>query len=181
MNLLVNYGVNASFVPPSKGYYELLHDSGTLTSATTTYTISNLNINKEDNIIFVATLFNSSGVGSTVFLMVNNNLTTTNYWRQDSAPVNQSIFNGRENHPGIGFSDSGSNSLFHTKIKLTENSYFTTQTQQTRNLGSTGIVFNDRSTTSTFTMSSITSLHFRLEANNGVGSGSKIQLYKVRD
>ena len=175
MDLLVNYGIKASVVPPAAGYMELLHDTGTLTSAVTSYTIPNLSISKKDNILLVSNVISPS---TNLSLYINNNQTASNYYRQllqaFATTVGGNRVNNAEYMTGVGADVS------FCKIKISENGYFSFQTESTRTYnGGSGLILEQRFGTSDFTVSSINRLD--IVSNSSIQPGSRFQLYKVRD
>lgn len=156
--------------------YELLHDSGSLASATTTYTIDNLNISKSDNLVLVSTLL-SSNAG--LRIGINGNNTITNYNVQVFESYGTSFTYARVNDNRIGRAiNSGT---FISKIKLNEDGDLLWKTHMNFRYteGLTEIV--DYYGSSTFTSSSITRIDLTSSETNGTLAGSRFQLYKVRD
>lgn len=181
MDLFLKYGINASFVPPVTGYMELLHDSGTLSSAVTSYNIPNLNVSKTDNLYLVITLIGPNNINSN--LTCNGNNTSTNYDSQILGVNGTSFGEGRENSAFISNVFNNEN-LITAKIKITENGRFTWQGNTNKNLGDSGFMIVKAYGSSRFTISSITSLTYTatgVGATNGIGAGSRFQLYRVRD
>jgi hypothetical protein len=157
-------------------YLELLNDSGSITTAVTTYTINNLNISKEDNLVLVVDKITSNAM---LKIGINNNNTATNYYTQIVEAYGSTIGLGRVNDNIIARSINSGATI--SKLKLTENGYLTWQSQLNFRYiaGLTEIM--DFYGVSTFTSTSITRIDLTSAVTNGIGVGSRIQLYKVRD
>ena len=59
--------------------YELIADSDVLSSAVTQYDFTALNYNKDDILLLVSDIYNTTGSDCIVGLFVNDNNTTTDY------------------------------------------------------------------------------------------------------
>ena len=174
MDLLVNYGINATQVQPLSTY-ELLYEE-TVTSAKTQIDITGLNITKDDEIRLVYT-----AVGANVFrIYPNDQSTLTNYWFQYLIGDGSSFFAGRINEPRFAQPGDGFRSLGFADIKVSNNDRFVVQSQfvQTRS-GATDLSQWHFNIVGTQTVSSITKLSIVASAANGISADSKFQLFKV--
>ena len=159
-----------------RGYVKV-HDY-TVSSATTSYDITGLNITKEDDYILVSNIVNAGSGGLSFYLYANGNYTTSNYYAQYLYASGSSVGAGRANYPYFADTDgSGKNEMF-TSIKLTNNGYFVAQSNNTKTYGGSSILLTNFYETSTFTSTSITSLRIQANVSNAIGVGSRFQLYK---
>lgn len=182
LDFLVNYGIKASVVPPASGYYELLHDSGSIDPGTS-YTIPNLNITKTDNVVLQ--VFIPAGAETTLQLGFNGNTTLTNYYAQRILVDGTSFNNTRGNNPYFGYSSStpSQGNMATIKIKIENNGRVTAYSQNTSFPGTSNVRIWDATIASTFTVTSITSITVftAFASNDNLPAGSRFQLYKVRD
>jgi hypothetical protein len=157
--------------------YELIADVN-VTTATQQIDFTGLNITKDDELRLVWTFENSPSTSYNFFLYVNNNNTSTNYWRQvlygdgstiGAFPVQNSVFSGT----GINGFSSG-----FTDIKVSNNDRMVGQSYLIYNGGSSIGNYNINFV-SLFTVSSITQLSVRALEGVGILAGSRLQLYKV--
>lgn len=150
-------------------------------TATTSVDITGLTIDKGSEYLLVANYVSS--VSATHNISVNNNNTLTNYYYQQLHAKGSSAPDGwRANAPNI-FTIGGSGNLQYgiafMKIKLTNSGYFEYQANGIKYFGSSTTLTKNYGT-STFTMSSITQLTLTASQANGIGIGSRFQLYKLK-
>lgn len=175
---LINNGVSVtkSFSP---NQLELLADYTVSGSAITSYTFSGLKLNADEEVVLVSTHINT-GTGSALILYSNGNTTASNYYSQRVSANSTTVSGVRYNIPYINVWGANNGFVFiNTKIKLTNNGYFTYQSNECGRLTS-DIILNDIYGTSTFTLSQITSLTITCDVASGINVGSRFQLYKVK-
>lgn len=162
-----------------KNEYELLADI-TVSSATTQVDITGLNIGKDEEIVLIADVYNPTASGTPLSILVNGNYTVTNYYTQYISVNGTSVTAGRENNANLQYHDPVRKLLAIAKIKLTNSGYFVWQSDANRayDLGSQ-LFYVPIYGTSTFTLSSITSLRISVGVANAIGIGSRFQLYKI--
>jgi hypothetical protein len=116
------------------------------------------------------------------YIFVNGNNTVTNYWNQIvqmNGTLNQSE---RVNFPGFGYALSGRADSFNIYIKLTNSGYVVLQTFTNMSVATTTPLLQENAITSTFTVSSITSLQIATQTGGaGIATGSTFKLRKVAD
>lgn len=179
----INAGTNGIAVGSRFQLYKLVAKKVadiTISTATTQVDITGLDIDKESEYMLVATRV----VGATLVdngdltLFVNDNTTHTNYYYQQLAAVNTDLSAERTNKNRWLRGNLGSHFNI-TKIKLTNNGYFVSQEDEITNLSSS-ISLIKRYMNSTFTLTSITKLSIIAQEANGIGIGSRFQLYKLK-
>lgn len=159
-----------------KNEYQKLADVIVSGSAVTQIDITGLNLVKGEEYVLVSTYLHS---GSNPLILVNDNTTVTNYYTQ-RLDVNNTVVGGvRYNTSYLGAFDSGYFSFISTKIKLTNNGYFIWQSNTIRSYNTVNMFMVEWYGTSTFTMTSINKISIKSESANGIGIGSRFQLYKV--
>lgn len=181
MNLLVNYGINASTAPPAIPMYELLY-SETVTTAKTQIDIPNLNIGKDDEVRLVYTFTkNVSAVNPSIRLYPNDLTTDTNYYSQLLQGGGSTISALRVNQSRITQTNTNDAVCGFTDIKVSNNDRFVAQAQTTYDIGSgASVLFNTNwNVVGTQTVSSITKLSIVASLTNGIEIGSKIQLFRT--
>lgn len=149
-------------------------------TAVTSVDITGLNIGKDDELLLVASTTNPTASYNDISLYINSNTTATNYYRQmlrgESTTVsvarsNSSIFSG--NNPSWG-------SISIVNLKLTNSGYFVFQSHFTRDIGvANEIEIFELYGTTTFIISSLTSIRLQGNITNAIGIGSRFQLYKI--
>ena len=160
-------------------FLELIEDITVAGSAVTSVQFSGFTATKEDTLVLVSDINNTTGVGSHIYMYVNNNLTATNYYDQ-FLQVNGTAVNGvRENNARLTYVEASSKMLSNAYIKLTNDGYFTVQSQNTRVYTGSGLFMFDEVISSTFTMTDITQLDVRASVASAIGIGSRFQLYKI--
>lgn len=163
----------------TKGELTLLEDIIVSGSAVTQVDISGLNIGKGEEIVLVCDFVNTSGTSGSYFLFVNTNYTNTNYWKQYLFADSTSVVSARANNAQFAYCENGQKSYASSKIKLTNSGYLIYQSSSIREYSSVNPRIFEFYGTSTFTTTNITSIRISSEVANGIGIGSRFQLYKV--
>ena len=148
-------------------------------TATTTIDITGLDIGKDDELMLVCDINNTSVDGVLCYVYANANYTNTNYYSQRITANNTTTSANRDNHSAFMEVTNGSKVFSVSRIKLTNNGFFVSQSNMNRDYGVSGLQLIDRYLTSTFTLSSITSLRIATSSTNAIGVGSRFQLYKI--
>jgi hypothetical protein len=153
------------YTVPSNTTSVVLNDFGTIT--------------KDDFIKVVATMVNNSG-GSTLYrLFPTSNTTNTDYHRQSLFGSGSSVGASRANENIVGNAASGATVTTYTYVKLSENDKFNSFSNANWSISS-GLENSFFYTTqSTGTTSSITSFTYSARDTNGLGTGSRIQIYRL--
>ena len=158
-----------------KNEYELLADI-TVSSATTQVDITGLNIGKDEEIVLVSDYVCVDG---NAYIGFNNNTTLTNYYVQTINANGTSPSSIRYNLPILLGAITNAKSFGISKIKLTNSGYCVWQTNSIREYEYTSMFLFDVYGTSVFTVTPITSIRIFSSSANGIGIGSRFQLYKV--
>jgi hypothetical protein len=136
-------------------------------------------ITKDDFVKVVATMVNNSG-GSTLYrLFPTSNTTNTNYHRQSLFGSGSSVGAGRSNENLIGGAANGATVTNYTYVKLSENDKFNAFSNSNWSISSSLENSFFYTTQSTGTTTSITSFTYTARDTNGIGTGSRIQIYKL--
>jgi len=137
-------------------------------------------ITKDDFIKIVVTNVNNSSSGNAVNIFPNSETTTTDYHRQFLEGSGTGVSAGRDNI-NRGFFTSGSSTSSNViYLKLSENDRFNIFTNGNASSASNLINYFNYCTSSNKTFSSgITSLTFTASVTNGLGTGSRIQIYRL--
>jgi 3D (Asp-Asp-Asp) domain-containing protein len=136
-------------------------------------------ITKDDFVKVVATMVNNSG-GSTLYrLFPTSNTTNTNYHRQSLFGSGSSVGAGRSNENLIGGAANGATVTNYTYVKLSENDKFNAFSNSNWSISSSLENSFFYTTQSTGTTTSITSFTYAARDTNGIGTGSRIQIYKL--
>jgi hypothetical protein len=144
-----------------------------ITSTVTAVDISSLNIAKDSEYLLITYI----GLGGTPALMVNDNTTFTNYYRQRIGGVASTASTDRVNDPAYC---NGENVIAYTHIKLSEIGAFTFQSYVLNGLGTTAPSTQNWFGSSTAeNITSITKLNIR-SINGNIQSGSRFELYKLK-
>ena len=143
----------------------------------TSRTFSGLNITKDDfiKIVFTATNPTSS---SQYNLFVNGNTTNSNYWFQFVNAVGTSLSGNRVNASRPFYCNGGTSSINTAYVKISENNranYFAQRTDEISSNVNLIYLYH----TTTFDVSSITSFTLNAETSNAIGTGSRIQIYRL--
>lgn len=153
----------------------------TVGTATTSVDITGLNIGKDGEYMLVSEAVYNAGTPAVIGIGFNENLVTTNYYRQYLGVQSTTIYAARQNNFDQFAIFSGTKTFFSTHIKVTNSGYIVYQGAEINYLGiptSLGIVMCYG--TSLFTVSSISSLKLTASVANGIGIGSRFQLYRIR-
>lgn len=149
-----------------------------VSTATTSVDITGLNIGKDGEYRLVSD-FNGLSSNNDTSLYFNNNTTSTNYYTQVST-ANGTLVEALRNNTAI-FSYLDASKVFSiTNIKLTNSGYVVQQTSSNRFYGGATLRLVNNYSTSTFTTSEITSLRISGAISNGIGIGSRFQLYRIK-
>lgn len=158
--------------------YSLLADT-TVSSATNMVTFSGFSLGWNEEMYIFIEMYNSLAFSDGIELYVNGNTTNTNYYHQSMTINGTSISSQRANNGDIFASWSGVRTEGFIKIKLTNNGFFVAQSETF--VSGTGMSTNNsqkKCITSTFVITSISSLTFKAQGSNAIGVGSRFQLYK---
>jgi hypothetical protein len=136
-------------------------------------------ITKNDFIKVVMTHVNSTSNNNDVTLVANSSV-STNYHRQFLFGAGSNVNAGRNNAAGFLFTRPSQTSKAVSFLKISENDRLNYFTNYNAEIGSSlENVFNyGTSSGATFT-SGITSLTFTSNQTNGLGTGSRIQIYRL--
>lgn len=162
----------------NKQEYVLLADV-TVGTATTSVDITGLNIGKEEEILLVSDVINATVNATDIYLYPNSNTTATNYYWQRLVADGSTIAATRSNENRVMEVPNGTKSFAYMSIKLTNNGYYTVQSNVSKIYGGGSIIYQNFYLKSTFTMTSITSLKVSSVSSLAIGIGSRFQLYKV--
>jgi len=162
-----------------KNEYELLADI-TVSSATTNVDITGLNLVKGEEYVLVCDVYNPTATGTPLSILINGNNTVTNYYTQYISANGTSVTSGRENNANLQYHDQSRRLCAIANLKITNNGYFVWQSNANRayDLGSSSFYVPIYGT-STFTVTSITSIRLLVGVTNAIGVGSRFQLYKT--
>ena len=150
----------------------------TVGTATTSVDITGLNITKDSEYLLVSD-FNVTATAPTFRLLINNNATATNYYSQSLSADGTSLGGSRSNDAWITWGDNSKTTIANTTIKLLNTGYCAFSTESSIKIGS-GIIINRRDATTTFTASSVSQITIVSTGTNGIGIGSRFQLYKMK-
>lgn len=149
-------------------------------SAVTNIDITGLEIYKNSEYMLVSDISNSSATDASYRLLINGNTTVTNYYMQYLSSSSTSTSSGRANYPEFSWSPSGYRSSALTRLKLSNSGYFTAFSEITRKYNSTTLEIQSEILSSTFTSTNITQIRISSTITNGIGIGSRFQLYKLK-
>jgi hypothetical protein len=150
-----------------------------VTTACTSVDITGLAIDKNSEYVLVSDVICGASASSYA-LFANANVTNTNYYHQELQSYATSLYAGRINSNRFCGSNSNSKNLNIANIKLTNSGYFVFQSTAVGMYGGTTPNIDNYYGTSTFTVTSITSLKITSEAANMIAAGSCFTLYKIR-
>lgn len=140
--------------------------------------ISGLNFDENDLFEIEGTYINPTGNSSALQLFVNNDLTLTNYWRQRIQASAGTLSAARNNELRIIPSTAGTTSKFRADIKLTKDGKYVVMADTIRNIGGSSLDLHFRYATKITNESSINIINCVSQITNGLGSGTKIQLWE---
>ena len=150
----------------------------TLTEAGTTFDFTGLDINTDGKYMILFEIQNNTASDALLYLYVNNDTTTTNYYSQYFRANNASLGSGRANNAQIAFYYASKEAFGEIKISLTPNNYVHAIMHQLDNRGSAISKF-DIVLTKVATVANITQLTF--VGTQVLAIGSKVSLYKIGD
>jgi hypothetical protein len=158
----------------------------TFTANETSRAFTGLNITKDDFIKVVATVVNNGGTNSLLGLFPNtaagvtNFDTTTNYHAQFLGGFGTSATAGRNNLNSIAFTVASQTNKTQVYLKMSENGKYNTFYNRIGRTDSSIENAFEYTTSSNLTFNDpITSLTFTASVTNGLGSGSRIQIYRL--
>jgi hypothetical protein len=135
-------------------------------------------INKDSEYLLVSDVVENSSSGA-VFMTPNDLTTLTGYYFQRIVGDGTTPIVDRQNNSRIGFIQN--RSLIYTHIKLSEIGAYTHQSYLIQNYGSSAITLQNTFVSSTAeNITSITKLNVIAATTNGIGSGSRFILYKLK-
>jgi hypothetical protein len=138
-------------------------------------------ITKDSEYLLVSDILNNSTGFPTYRLMVNDNTTITDYHSQRIGGNGSTTFATRFNDPLITTTAAGSRVMIYSHIKLSEIGAYTSQNYGIGSYGSTEPVLQNAFVSSTAeNITSITKLNVGVAATDGLGSGSRFILYKLK-
>ena len=150
----------------------------TVPSNTTSVTLNNFGtITKDDFIKVTMSIVSNSTNPQKYGLYPNANTTETNYYHQRLIAENSNVIAVRENRQYIGVLDEITSIYISTLIKVSENNKFNLFSNFTATSSNVRNAFAYQ--TSTIDFNNITSLLLNTSISNGIGAGSRIQIYKL--
>lgn len=161
-----------------KNEYQKLADITVSGSAVTQVDITGLNLVKGEEYVLVFEIINPTASVPSFRLFANSNYTDTNYYSQTLQVDNTTIGASRVNIASLGYAQPNNKLFGIAKIKLTNKGYFVFQVDGNYDVGLSTFYLATRHTTSTFTMTSITSLRIFSVVASSIGIGSRFQLYR---
>jgi hypothetical protein len=153
----------------------------TTTANATQVDISSLSIGKDSEYLLVTDFLNN--VTNTELRISPNDLTTASgYYIQTVSGNGSTASAQRINVNTYSFNaTSGNRSLSYSHIKLSEIGAFTTQTYEIRDMGTTSpLLFNVFLSSTSEAITSITKLNLVSQNTNGIASGTRFILYKLK-
>lgn len=160
--------------------FELLYDSDvSATLPATQIDITGLNISKDDELRLVWTIRGESGTTGVYYFKVND--IASNYYSQLLQGVGSGIGATRLSTGQFTASNANRNSAGFADIKVSNNDRFVAQSYDMNFAGaeSSSLAYNSYNIVNTGTVTSITKLSIVSQLSNGLGTGSRIRLYKV--
>ena len=158
--------------------YELIGDV-TVASNTTNVDFTGLNIGKDDELLLVSGNTNPTATGASVLIFYNGNTTQSNYYAQQLRGNGTGVTGARANRGAIYYNEGEQRANAFTTIKLANSGYAVAQSSPTERIGNSTVELWYFYSTSTFTMTSITSIRLYANQSNAIGTGSRFQLYKL--
>lgn len=158
--------------------FEEVADTTVSGAATTTISLTGLNFSKDDVLLMEVDV--DAAVANGTYIYFNGNTTNTNYYTQRFEVTSTTITAGeRTNTPIAWYGQNRSKATIY--IKLTEGGYITWISNVARSYSNSGAtMLNDHAGTSTFTATSITSIQLTCASANGLGIGTRVQLFKLK-
>lgn len=152
----------------------------TISSATTSVDITGLSIGKDNEYVLFSDIVNAIGSATTFSLYANNNTTATDYYTQSITAAGTTAGSARTNSALLASNASSARSFTTSRIKLTNNGYFVCQTEGAKDYGGASASINNYVETLTSAATSITQLTVTASQTNGIASGSRFQLWKMK-
>ena len=152
----------------------------TTTANATQVDISSLSIGKDSEYLLVSDIAPTTASGD-IRLFPNDLTTASNYYSQFIGGNGSTTLADRLNLPLIGTNNTSRNTLNYTHIKLSEIGAYTYQTYELRDVGSSSMVLlNSFGSSTSEAITSITKLNVVHSGTNGISSGSRFILYKLK-
>lgn len=148
-------------------------------SNTTSVDITGLDIGKGNEYYLVSDVWNPTGSNHSTYLFVNANLQMTDYYAQRLNVYDTTITSARVNNPNHVTTTSLLKTFATSTIKLTNSGHFIAQINYSRDYSGL-IQLRKNYLTSTFNISSITSLTIQADVANSIGANSRFTLYKMK-
>jgi hypothetical protein len=137
-------------------------------------------ITKDSEYLLVSYILSNSN-SNRIQLFPNDLTTATNYHTQFIAGGGSNTVAGRTNDATIAFLENNFLSLLYTHIKLSEIGAFTTQNYEIRKQGTSGIeLLNSFISSTSEAITSVTKLNVVSNQTNGIKSGTRFILYKLK-
>lgn len=160
------------------GEFQLLGDITVTGSAVTQVDFTGLSLDKDSEYLLVTELTTSLNPYLSVF--VNGNVTMANYYNQYIFASGTTVSSARNSQNYyLDTVYSYPRSFSECRIKITNNGYFICWSDTVRAYGTNWGELQKIAMTSTFTISSITSLTIKASSAYGINTGSRFQLYKI--
>ena len=157
-------------------YEELDVGKGIIDTSTQTITFDGFTVGKDEDLLIETDLVNGSSSQSILSIYANGDTTEANYNKQSMNSLGISTSGSRTDNAYYMYADGSSYSYSTSKIKLSNNGYFSVNSEGMRVSSSIDIHRFANSTDSTLT--NITSVTITSNVTNGIGAGSRIRLYK---
>jgi len=153
----------------------------TVASNTTQVDITGLNIDKGSEYLLVSDVTNTLSVSAYVNLFQNNSTNESDYYTAYIVGADTTAASVRLNNSRILLNhDTEKGSLAYSHIKLSNIGAFTTQNYSLQRSGfSTLRLENTFNSSTAENIASINSLNLSASETNGIGTGSRFQLYKL--
>lgn len=149
-------------------------------SAVTQVDLTGLNIQKGELYEMVTTIIGADAGGPNMFMTFNANGTLSNYYSQHVTANSTTVNGARNNSPFVSDIAITDGVKVKTYIKLSNDGHIVAISKATRAYNKTTPILRDTVITSTYTASSITQISW-VVGTNGIGIGSRFQLYKVAE
>jgi hypothetical protein len=148
------------------------------TANATQVDISSLSIGKDSEYLLVGNYIRNAG---DLELGVNDNTTLTNYYSQQIRGNGSTASAARRNEPRIVDASGTTTNVFYGHIKLSEIGAFTAQLYVLKDSATTAPMVDNFFISSTAeNITSVTKINLFSNGTNGIGSGSRFELYKLK-
>jgi hypothetical protein len=151
----------------------------TFTADETSRAFTGLNITKDDFIKVVVTQVNGASDAANVALFPNSNTTSSNFTRQILNGSGSNVTAFRSNDNRIARADLNKAGYSVAYVKISENNKFNYFSLLTDDIGSSIVNLFEYCTEVTGTTTTLTSLTFTASETDGLGDGSRIQIYRL--